>query len=115
MRSFRGRLVSHAYKSAGDTVNVGLDDDWIRIWNAHKRIGSWRIAEVACERVTVFRFTLDLDGIVHTFTPDDPGGFAGAIGAIIDLRPTSRFGLGERVKAAKAAMAASNQTDSEAG
>jgi len=114
MKNFRGRLISHAKRSSGDTVTMGIDDDWLRVWNAHKRIGAWRLDDVACERVTVFRFSLNLDGIAHTFTPDDPAGFADAIGAIIDLRPKSRFGLGDRVRAAKAAIA-TEEADSASG
>lgn len=111
MRNFRGRLQSHA-GGVADYVTVGVDENWIRIWNDHKRFGAWNIEAVPCERLTVFRFVLELDGVPHTFTPDDPASFAESITAVIDLRPTSRFGLGDRVRAAKAATAVS-AADSE--
>jgi hypothetical protein len=105
VRNFRGQLVAHE-GSADYLATVAVDGDWIRIWNEHKRVGAWPVADIQCERVTVFRFQLTLDAIVHTFHPEDPGGFAESVGAIIDLRPTSRFGLGPRVKAAKEELAA---------
>lgn len=105
VRNFRGQLVAHE-GTADYLATVAVDGDWIRIWNEHKRVGAWPVEDIQCERVTVFRFQLTLDGIVHTFQPEDPGGFADSVGAIIDLRPTSRFGLGPRVKAAKEEMAA---------
>lgn len=105
MKNFHGKLQSHV-SGVAERVTVGVDDTWIRIWNDHKRIGAWNVEDVPCERITVFRFNLDLDGVPHTFTPDDPAAFAESIRAVVDLRPTSRFGLGDRVRAAKAAMAA---------
>ena len=105
MRNFKGQIVAHE-GSADYLATVAVDGDWIRIWNEHKRVGAWPVEDVQCERVTVFRFQLTLDGIVHTFQPEDPGGFAESAGAIIDLRATHRFGLGPRVKAAKEELAA---------
>ncbi|GIU92462.1 MAG: hypothetical protein KatS3mg011_1368 [Acidimicrobiia bacterium] len=101
MNSFRGRLQSHAEGEA-DYVTVGIDDTHVRIWAENRRIGSWRVEDVKCERVTVFRFMLELDGVPHTFVPDDPAGFASSLNTVVDLRPKSRFGLAERVRAAKA-------------
>jgi hypothetical protein len=98
---------------------VTVDDDWVRIVAGYRRLGAWPRADLVCERVTVFRFQLDLDGITHTFTPDDPAGFSEAIGAVVDLRPKSRFGLGERVRKAleerEAEMAATATGDDSAG
>ena len=117
MKNFRGQIVAHE-GSSDYLATVAVDGEWIRIWNEHKRVGAWLVEDAQCERVTVFRFQLTLDGIVHTFHPEDPGGFAESAGAIIDLRSTSRFGLGPRVKAAKeelaAARAAQAATDSSA-
>lgn len=110
MRTFRGKLATPGSVHESD-VTISVDRDWIRIWSGVKRIGAWNRDQVRCERVTVFRFALELDGTQHTFTPDDPAGFAAAIGVVVDLRPTSRFGLGERVKAAKEALAAQHATE----
>jgi hypothetical protein len=101
MQNFRGRLTSHA-NGDPDVATIQVDGDWVRIVAGHRRLGAWRVQDVHCERVTVFRFQLTLDGVTHTFSPDDPAGFSGAVGAVIDLRPKSRFGLGDRVKAARA-------------
>jgi hypothetical protein len=105
VRNFKGQLSSHE-RDDQYVATVAVDGELVRIWNDHKRIGAWPVEEVNCERVTVFRFQLTLDGVVHTFQPDDPAGFAESVGAIIDLRPTYRFGLGPRVKAAKEELAA---------
>lgn len=105
MQNFKGQMVSHL---TGDeyVATVAVDGEWVRIWNEHKRVGAWPVDTVHCERVTVFRYQLTLDDVVHTFQPDDPGGFGNGIGAVIDLRPTSRFGLGPKVKAAREELAA---------
>ena len=105
MKNFKGQLVSHETGS-GYVATIAVDDDLVRIWNEHKRVGAWPLETVNCERVTVFRFQLTLDDVVHTFQPDDPGDFANSVRAIIDLRPTTRFGIGPRVKAAKEELAA---------
>lgn len=111
MRNFKGQLSSHE-RDDQYVATVAVDGELVRIWNDHKRIGAWPVEEVNCERVTVFRFQITLDGVVHTFQPDDPGGFASSVGAIIDLRPTHRFGLGPRVKAAKEELAAARAGES---
>ena len=108
MLIFKGRLVSHAGGHASD-VAVHVDSEWARIFDDHnKRHGAWRLDDLHVERVTVFRFTMMLDGVTHTFTPDDPNAFAEAIGVVIDLRPKSRFGLGDRVRAAQAERSRQN-------
>lgn len=113
MKAFHGRLTS-LHSGIETAVTVSLDDEWIRIWTGTKRLGAYRIASTACERLTAFRFSLDLDGVAHSFLPQHPNEFAEAIGAVVDLRPASRFGLGERVRAAKAEMAAAKaRQDSE--
>lgn len=103
--NFKGQMTSH---TTGDhyLAMIAVDGELVRIWNDHKRVGAWPVEDVHCERVTVFRFQLTLDEIVHTFQPDDPAGFAESVGSVIDLRPTSRFGLGPRVQAAKEELAA---------
>ena len=113
MQNFKGQMFPHGTE-AQYTATIAVDGEWVRVWNEHKRVGAWPVKSVNCERVTVFRFQLILDEVLHTFQPEDPAGFADGIGAVIDLRPTSRFGLGARVKAAKeeaAAVRASSTTD----
>jgi hypothetical protein len=107
--NFKGQMASH---TTGDHYHatVAVDGEMVRIWNDHKRVGAWPVGDVNCERVTVFRFHLTLDGVVYTFQPEDPGGFANEVGAIIDLRPTTRFGLGPRVQKAKEELAAARST-----
>ena len=112
MLNFRGQLTSH--QTGDDFIAlVAVDDETVRIWNDHKRIGAWPIDDVKCERVTVFRFQLTIDGVVHTFQPTDPAGFADSVGTVIDLRPKSRFGLGPRVQAAKEELAAARAAASD--
>jgi hypothetical protein len=111
VKNFKGQLTSHD-NADQYLATVAVDGEWVRIWNEHKRVGAWPAEQVHCERVTVFRFQLTLDGVIHTFQPDDPGGFANGVGAVIDLRPTSRFGLGPRVKAAKEELAAARAAHS---
>lgn len=110
--NFKGQLTSH---TTGDqfVAMVAVDGEMVRIWNEHKRVGAWPLGDVNCERVTVFRFQLTLDDVVHTFQPDDPAGFADSLGTVIDLRPTTRFGLGPRVQAAKEALAAARAADTD--
>lgn len=113
MKTFQGRLVSPNEREP-IVASVSVDEEWVKIWSPHRRIGAWHLADVTCERITVFRFHLDLNGMVYTFSPDDPGGFSDSLGAVVDLRPKSRFGLGERVKAAKeerAALATAQATE----
>lgn len=103
--NFKGQMTSH---TTGDQyiAMIAVDGEMVRIWNDHKRVGAWPVEDVNCERVTVFRFQMTLDEVLHTFQPDDPAGFADSVGTVIDLRPTSRFGLGPRVQAAKEELAA---------
>ncbi len=105
MKSFHGRLISHEGGEAFE-VAIQIDEDWVRAFSGHKRMGAWHRDAIACERITAFRFRLEMDGISYTFTPSDPTGFSDTIGAVVDLRPTTRFGLGPRVRAAKTEMAA---------
>lgn len=101
MATFPGQLVSHA---SGQPIaaSVQVDDDWVRIWSGHRRLGAWSLEAVHPERVTVFRFHLTLDNTTYTFIPEDPAAFANEVKAVIDLRPKARFGLADRVRAARA-------------
>jgi hypothetical protein len=102
MEAFQGRLTSHQSKEPVVGI-VQVDGDWVRVMAGHRRLGAWSVRDIHCERVTVFRFQMTLDGVLYTFAPDDPGAFAESVASVIDLRPKSRFGLGDRVRAARAA------------
>ena len=74
MQTFRGRMVSHEGGEPFVAV-VTVDDEWVRIVSGHRRLGAWARETLNTQRVTVFRFQLDLDGSPYTFTPDDPATF----------------------------------------
>jgi hypothetical protein len=73
------------------------------MWTDHRRLGSWELAEMHVKRTSLVGFSLDLDGLIHIFKPDDPHGFSDGVGNVIDLRePKSRFGLMDRLRQAEA-------------
>ncbi len=92
--------------SDSTSATVQVDDEWVRVVAGHRRLGAWKLRDVQCERVTVFRYHLTLDSKQYAFNPDDPTAFGEVVAPVIDLRPKSRFGLGERVKAARAELEA---------
>ncbi len=106
MKSFTGRLSPH---DGGETISATfhIDGHWLRLMQGNRRVGAWALEDILVERVTVFRFNVTLDGAKNTFAPDDPAGFAQSVQVVVDLRPASRFGLGERVRRAKEELAAS--------
>lgn len=113
MQNFRGVMASQQGMGGEPfVVTINVDDEWARFFAGPKRMGAWRLADLRTERMTVFRFKMHLDSAEYVFVPDDPAGFSEAMGAVIDLRPKARFGLGERVKAAKAALAAERASTS---
>lgn len=107
MQSFTGRLSPH---DGGDAIaaTFHIDGHWLRLMQGNRRVGAWALEDVLVERLTVFRFNVTLDGVKNTFAPDDPAGFSEAVNVVVDLRPASRFGLGERVRKAKEELAAAN-------
>jgi hypothetical protein len=107
MQNFTGRLTPHGGGDA-QTATIMIDGQWLRLMQGHRRVGAWALEDVAVERVTVFRFNVTLDGATSTFAPDDPAGFADSVDVVVDLRPKSRFGLGERVRKAKEELAAAH-------
>lgn len=113
MHTFRGRMVSHQGGEPFSAV-ITIDGDWVRIVAGYRRLGAWSREEINCQRITVFRFQFELDGTIHTFTPDDPAGFSEAVGAVIDLRPTTRFGLRDRVLQAVAETEREQATSDDA-
>ncbi len=112
MQSFTGRLSPH---DGGDAIaaTFHIDGHWLRLMQGNRRVGAWALEDVLVERLTVFRFTVTLDAVKHTFAPDDPAGFANTVNVVVDLRPASRFGLGERVRKAKEELAAANAAGEE--
>lgn len=112
MKSFTGRLSPH---DGGDAMvaTFHLDGHWLRLMQGNRRVGAWAIEDVLVERLTVFRFNVTLDGVKNTFAPDDPAGFADSVQVVVDLRPASRFGLGERVRKAKEELAAAHAAAEE--
>ena len=107
MHSYTGRMSPHD-GSDSHTATILMDGQWLRMMSGNRRVGAWALGDVVIERVTVFRFHVTLDGAKYTFAPDDPAGFAATMPVVIDLRPASRFGLGERVRKAKEELAAAH-------
>lgn len=100
MADYTGRLVAHEGEAGSEDVTIQIDDDgWARVSSKHRRYGAWKKDTLEPERVSVFRFHLTLDTKRYTFTPDDPGGFSDAVGAVVDARPEVRFGLKQRIDA----------------
>ena len=112
MKTFKGRMTPH--DSADSFIaTILIDGQWLRMMQGNRRVGAWALDDVRIERVTVFRYDITLDGATQTFSPDDPMGFADSVDVIVDLRPKSRFGLGERVRKAKEEMAATKADSAE--
>jgi hypothetical protein len=87
-------------------AQVQLDDGRLRIVTERRRVGSWAADEVITERVSIFRFNLIVDDTSYAFMPEDPAGFAEAVGVVIDLRENKgRFGLLDRIRQAQAGSA----------
>ncbi len=103
MAVYEGTLAPHLMEGDPTRARFVVDDGWVRVVVGHRPLGTWRVSDIECERVTLTRFSVKLNGDAYTFMPDDPGGFSDDIGAVVDLRPTARFGLGPRVRAALAA------------
>jgi hypothetical protein len=101
MANFQGRLVAHQGDTDSLDATFQIEEDWIRVFAGHRRFGAWERKDIKAERVSVFRFHVTLADRTYTFTPDDPGGFSDAIGAVVDARSESRFGLKERIEAVR--------------
>jgi len=78
--------------SGGRCTIVGAPGRWI---------GSWPVGEAKFERLSLREFEFSVSEQHWVFVSDDPAGFADAVGVVVDLRPTARFGLGERVRQAR--------------
>lgn len=101
MATYEGTLVRDD-GSEPSKVRFIIDGDLVRVTTTHRPLGVWQKQDITCERTSVFRFAIGLDDTTYNFSPLDPAGFADDIGAVVDLRPKSRFGLADRVRAALA-------------
>ncbi len=99
MTRLSGRLLTNN----GDTavVQFRVDDESLAIRSGPRPIGSWHLADVSVERVSLFRFRLVIEGETFIAIPDDPTEFAVAVGAVVDLRE-GRYGLRARIEEAAA-------------
>lgn len=103
MAVYEGTLAPHLMEGDPARARFVVDDGWVRVVVGPRPLGTWRVSDIDCARVSLTRFTVNLNGDAYTFMPDRPGEFSEDIGAVVDLRPTARFGLGPRVRAALAA------------
>ena len=78
--------------SDGKYTVVGAPGRWI---------GAWPLETTKFERLSLREFAFSPNGESWTFISDDPAAFAESVGVSVDLRPNSRFGLGDRVKQAR--------------
>ncbi len=99
MSQFTGRLQGPSLEPS--TVLIDIGDGRFRIASGRRRLGSWPLQSISAERTSIYKFSLDIEGEIFEFYPDDPSTFSDAVGAIIDLtEPRSRFGLRERIERA---------------
>lgn len=112
MQTFTGQMSPH---NSGDSYDatVLIDGQWLRVMHGHRRLGAWALPDVTIERMTVFRFHMTFENVKHTFAPDDPAGFAQSVDIVVDLRPKTRFGLGDRVRKAKEELAAAHAASAD--
>ncbi len=94
--SFAGQLTPAGGVAA--PVIIQIDGDRCRFMAGRRRLGSYELDKVNCERVSPFRFRLTVESEELYFSPVDPTGFSNAIGAVVDLRAATRFGLAERLR-----------------
>ncbi len=86
------------------TVLIDIDEGRFRVAAGRRQLGSWPLEAINAERKSIYRFELSIGEELFEFTPDDPNGFAGAVGTIVDLREaTGRFGLKARIDRAASA------------
>ncbi len=97
MTIYMGRLQSQGLEPT--SVTVETVDDQIRIATGRTQMGSWPLSEVSVQRVSIYRFSLEIEGDALEFFPEEPSEFSNAVGAVIDLtQPRRRFGLKERIR-----------------
>lgn len=99
MSTYTGRLQGAQLEPS--TVMIDISDGRFRVATGRVQLGSWPMTAIHAERKSIFRFDLAVGDEVFEFTPDDPNGFASAVGAIIDLTDSrGRFGLKARIERA---------------
>jgi hypothetical protein len=99
MAQFRGRLQGPDLEPS--TVIIQIADGRFRIASGRIKLGSWRLDQVQTERLSIYRFSLDISGDLFEFTPEDPTAFSDEVGAVIDLSEArGRFGLKARIEKA---------------
>jgi len=99
MSNFPGRLQGPALEPTYVTIEVA--DNRLRMVAGRRRMGSYALDDIEVERTSIYRFSITVDEDTLEFFPDEPSGFADAVGAVIDLREsTGRFGLKARIEKA---------------
>ncbi|MFQ5523696.1 MAG: hypothetical protein ACE5F5_08970 [Acidimicrobiia bacterium] len=99
MALFRGRLRGPNLEPS--TVTVQIADGRFRISSGRIKLGSWPLEGVRAKRLSIYRFSLDINGDFFEFTPEDPTSFSEEVGAVVDLTETrGKFGLKERIEQA---------------
>lgn len=97
MSTYTGRLQGEGLEPS--KVSIDIADGRFRVAAGRVQVGSWPMDSIHAERKSIYRFDLTVGEELFEFTPDDPNGFAAAVGAVIDLREsTGRFGLKARIE-----------------
>lgn len=97
MAQFTGRL--QGPNLVPSTVWIDIGEGRMRISAGRRHLGSWSLEGVEAERTSIYKFSLDIEGEIFDFYPDDPSTFSDSIGAIIDLTESKgRFGLRQRIE-----------------
>ncbi len=99
MTIFRGRLQGPNLEPS--TVTVQIADGRFRIASGRIKLGSWALEDVRAQRLSIYRFSLDINGDLFDFIPEDPTSFSNEVGAVVDLTEArGRFGLKARIEQA---------------
>lgn len=97
MAQFTGRL--QGPNLIPSTVWIDIGEGRMRVSAGRRHVGSWSLGVIKAERTSIYKFSLDIDGEIFDFYPDDPSTFSDSIGAIIDLTEAKgRFGLRRRIE-----------------
>lgn len=97
MAIYTGRLQGPGLEPT--SVTVETVDDQIRITTGRTHMGSWSLSDVHVQRVSIYRFSFEIEGDTLEFFPEEPSEFSNAVGAVMDLtQPRGRFGLKERIQ-----------------
>lgn len=96
MAQYLGRMQGNSLEIS--YVTVQIEDGRFRIMAGRRPIGSWPLEKIHAERISIYKFDLNIDGEIFEYFPEDPSGFSDEIGAVVDLTNTSgRFGLKRRI------------------